>query len=1353
MKGQNQILVALILSLLSVVGAAHGSQSQVQQAPIIRGTVLAPGGVALLGASVSVRRLPSNYEVLRALLDGDPPPPPVAVARVDSAGRFALVVPTVAVWQVRVEAPGFVPMRYGLLPAANGVELPVVTLRPSVVTPVEVTDSAGVGLAGIAVRGASADNGVWKEPPAVGWRPAARRGRSDAAGRLRLLRARGERLDLFAYPPAALVATQARRVRRARMVLAPIASQRTLEVRETGGGAIAGVIVALAEGQWPLGRTGVDGRLELSDGAGSSLNLLLLAPDGRTRKVELPPVAEGSKAAPTVFRLAPTVSVEGRIAAARGGALASVLVWPSHDPGRFVLTDSRGRYAFEREPTRRLRLQAHGHGRPPLMWSVNANSRAVTAAEVTLAPGRGLSGRVVDSQGLGVAAAAVAILPAKGERKTVGLDRAVARAVTDAEGRFSFSALPAVGNLWVRAVAREANPVVLPLPALGEKEAPQELVLTLSRGRIATGLVIDTEEQPIASAEVRIHSTAGKALVDDDREVLTGSDGRFAVSGLQAGVVDLLVTAKGYAPATVHGIAVAAGHGRFELGTLVLEPGVALRGQVVDAAGQGVAAKIWVEPVGSEADARVLSIPTEDPDAEAGAEGRFVVDSLAAGVSLLLTIDAAEYLPQRIGPLTPPLAESLQVILEPAVQLSGRVTDAEGGPIAAAKLELHPASPTQPPASDAPWIRTVSRTALTDSEGQFQFEDVAPGRFEVEAYADGFQPAPMQIVELVDEAEPEALRFVLETGAVLTGQVLDSELEPVASARVRLGRAEGLSDTAGKFRVAGIIPGSVSAVVERAGFDRLVRELDIELGVSEEEFILQGGYAVSGRVVDGSDLPLGGAEVELEVLDADLFAEYRVRADQDGAFLFDRVAQGEYRVRGRLQGYAESEPKSRIRVVGAKVDDVEVHLQRGGRIEGEILGLDFDQLAQVEVRATAPERRERVGEVDFEGRFSVVDLEPDDWTVKAQLAGGQRQARARVTLAPGVASVSRDLEFGRGVTLSGLVLYAGAPVRAAQIDLRSQSPGERRKTTTDFEGRFRLEELQPGTYQLGVAHHGRGLIHNEVVSLASDRELLVEIETAAIVGSVVDSATGAPVDSAIVSLLQLLNTGGEGSKFSLSSDAQGLFQHDTLPGGRFRLLVQRDGYQATERTIEAPAGGTSTVRVELEPAAGLDVVATLSSGATPRYITLLGSDSAGRQFTETRAGFARGTPFPTLPAGEWNLLVSGTGGGVVETRVTVPSEPLQVALPAAGRLRVRVPDLVESESPATLTMATIAGQPFRHLAFGGLLEESWRLAGGRVIVEGVPAGQWMLRVQAADGRTWSATAASTGGPDIDVSLE
>jgi hypothetical protein len=355
--------------------------------------------------------------------------------------------------------------------------------------------------------------------------------------------------------------------------------------------------------------------------------------------------------------------------------------------------------------------------------------------------------------------------------------------------------------------------------------------------------------------------------------------------------------------------------------------------------------------------------------------------------------------------------------------------------------------------------------------------------------------------------------------------------------------------------------------------------------------------------------------------------------------------------------------------------------------------------------------------------------------------------------------MSRDLEFGRGLSLTGWVLHADEPLAGAEVSLRpaaAQGSGSlaERATVTDAAGRFELADLAAGSYQVGVTHRARNLIHNQLLALSGDRELLIEIETATVAGTVISARSARPIAAARISLLQTLEPTTTGSRFTLASDDAGRFRYDRLPGGQFRLSVNAEGFQPSERTVDVAPGGETQLQLELEPAAGLEVLVQLADGTIPEYVTLWGRSGRGESFSETRAVWREGlTPFSTLPAGDWELWISATGGTAVPRRVSVPSEPLALVLPNAGALQVRVPALVEGEPPALLTVLGADGRAHLHLAWGGQLQTSWPLTAGRATVEGVPAGSWSLEVQTADGRHFVGTAVTTGGPLVEVQLE
>src|SRR5262245_58166820 len=126
-----------------LLALAAGAPAPPAAAPVpIRGLVRGADGRPVPGARIELLPALSNYEGAVTLLAGRESPEPVAVAEADGSGRFSLTAPRPGVWRLAVRAPGFVPMQYFPLAAANAVELPPVALRRDAESAVEVRDGS-----------------------------------------------------------------------------------------------------------------------------------------------------------------------------------------------------------------------------------------------------------------------------------------------------------------------------------------------------------------------------------------------------------------------------------------------------------------------------------------------------------------------------------------------------------------------------------------------------------------------------------------------------------------------------------------------------------------------------------------------------------------------------------------------------------------------------------------------------------------------------------------------------------------------------------------------------------------------------------------------------------------------------------------------------------------------------------------------------------------------------------------------------------------------------------------------------------------------------------------------------------
>ena len=151
-----------------------------------------------------------------------------------------------------------------------------------------------------------------------------------------------------------------------------------------------------------------------------------------------------------------------------------------------------------------------------------------------------------------------------------------------------------------------------------------------------------------------------------------------------------------------------------------------------------------------------------------------------------------------------------------SVDLTGRISDAGGRPIAGATIDSWPNRYTteyRPIAKDAASPRTKA-----DSEGAFVFEDIEPGERVLTVEAEGYAPAWRRL-DLRRGFEP--VQVTLEPGRVVTGQVVDEEGKPVEGACVILdGDRHVHTDTSGAFSwiVEGRAPEKITVHVVKCRF-------------------------------------------------------------------------------------------------------------------------------------------------------------------------------------------------------------------------------------------------------------------------------------------------------------------------------------------------------------------------------------------------------------------------------------------------------------------------------------------------------------------------------------------------------
>ena len=1088
---------------------------------------------------------------------------------------------------------------------------------------------------------------------------------------------------------------------------------------------------------------------------------------------------------PAAAATEPLVLLEGPILtgrvldAASGKPLAGAQVSPANDPGRTVTTDEAGRFQLVAPASRRLALGVRAAGFLPRRVTLGpAQLKTGRVPTVALEPAARLHGRVVDGTGRGLPEAVVVAVPAADltYRQFAPTDPVAGRAASGADGSFTLDPLRPGAAFEVRASRPGFFPAAATAAAPPAGAPGRALSLALLPVRPLRGRVEDADRRPLAGVEIelRLARRAGLSVpevepgapADAGTRPRSDDAGRFVVPEPPAAEVDLLARKPGFAPVRRHGLRLPPGSGPVDVGTLVLRPGAELGGRIVDQRERPVAkARVFVVATLPPAGSAEERLRDAEPAATAAPDGRFVVRDQPRGVPLQLAVLAEGYLPALVRDVRPPTARPLLIRLAPAFALTGRVVAEDRQPVGGASVALAsrptvPGDPQRRPAGPP-----IVRLTTTRADGRFAVGALPPGDAELDVAAPGFVAVEDLAVSVPPSDPRQELTVVLARGSVLQGRITTTLKEPIAGVRVAVAGTTAFSDGEGLYLIEAVPAGGHDVQVSHPHYGRTFRRKTIEPGLNLLDVELEAGTVVSGRVLDESGGPVPGALLKLTSRDA-TGGSYSARSAEDGGFRLTPVARGRYSLRAEAAGFAPAELESEIQVERRPVGGIEIVLHHGAALAGRVLGLSADELTGVSVAARDAIGRSFPARLDADGRYRIDGLSAGDWQVRAALWAGQREVTARVVIAPADREVVRDLEFQRRLVLSGQVLYDEEPLPETQVAVRAERYAGERSVLTDYDGRFRLEDLEPDRYWLGLRNGTKLLVHNDTVELTEDRELLIRLQAATVSGRVVAADSGKPIADAL--LLLRHPAGAEGPEFLVTGGTgeDGSFELFHVPAAKYQLTARAEGFaQAVQELQVAGGSDVSGLELRLAPTQGLALNVRLASGLPPAQVHLLVQGLDGQTvIAETvhpqPSGDLRLT---TLPAGTWKLFVSGSGGGTVVNAITAPGEPVAVVLPAAGRLTVRVPALAggdsrESAHPspdalARLTIRDANQQPFWYLGLGGRIEQQWTLVGGVGSVAAVPAGHWTLLVEAPDGRSWSTTVSSSGAADQLVNLE
>ncbi|MFT5052991.1 MAG: protocatechuate 3,4-dioxygenase beta subunit, partial [Chlamydiales bacterium] len=255
-------------------------------------------------------------------------------------------------------------------------------------------------------------------------------------------------------------------------------------------------------------------------------------------------------------------------------------------------------------------------------------------------------------------------------------------------------------------------------------------------------------------------------------------------------------------------------------------------------------------------------------------------------------------------------------------RLTGRVVDEDNNPIADASVVLTKwgRSTFFFTEDDGSWDRSDDRSAKTDAEGVYQFDDLpAFNGFALVASHDDYGTTEVGEVGMEDSGLFEEPPIVLHPGFKVWGVITDTGGNIVPSASVVLSlpnlgsdpmdgpETKRLkSDATGGYEIKSVSPGMYALTVTADGYGRLImQKVQIEEGQDLELNVeLAVAQMIAGRVTSPGGIGVPGAKIQAYSMPGrGKMSRSQTLSDENGEFRFEDIPAGSYTIMASQKGF------------------------------------------------------------------------------------------------------------------------------------------------------------------------------------------------------------------------------------------------------------------------------------------------------------------------------------------------------------------------------------------------------------------------------------------------------------------
>ncbi|MFI8687005.1 carboxypeptidase regulatory-like domain-containing protein [Rossellomorea sp. NPDC077527] len=826
-----------------------------------------------------------------------------------------------------------------------------------------------------------------------------------------------------------------------------------------------------------------------------------------------------------------------------------------------TMTNGSGQYSFDSllPGSYSLIFTAIGYATQTLGGVVTSNATTTVDASLTRQAGA-LVGTVQDPNAVAIAGATVTIFQNNIQIGSV---------ITDSNGDYMVAGL-SPGSYTV--VVSAPNYTTEAVAAMIEDGQTTTLNITLNEdpGTLA-GFVRDTNNDPIAGGSVTVQISTGSGIIV--ATTVTAPDGSYAVPNLAPGNYTVVAAASNYQAAT-QGVTISSNATSIVNFNLASDPG-SISGIVTNAQTGTPITSVNVQVRIVDSSGAVISTVLTDEN------GQYVVNGLAPAVYTVV-VSAPDF---QTNAVTVQVSSNQtadgSIALQPDPgQITGTVVDSIGSnPISGAVVSIVNSS------------GNLITSVLTDMDGVFMVEGLAPDNYTVNVMANDFQNG--MVGALVSSGQTTPVSVVLNPDpGFITGSV--SPIVPNTIVQLRDVNNVLIDSVVvnqdGTFSFNNLTPGTYTVLASAPNYSTVQAGVSVLANQSStvDLILVPNPGSVSGIVTDNMGNPIGNAIVQ--IFDQNNILIGSGFTDSSGQYIVGNLPSGSFNVVVNSPGFGQVITGINLGV-GQDLTGVNVSLiPNPGIINGQVTNLTtgdpisgatvviIDGISQIQVASTT---------TSISGNYSVSGLAPGSYIVSASklnftteqtgaIVISDSGTRADLALGENPGSISGNVEDTNGNPITG---------NGIQISVFNENNVLVVSFLANSDGTYSIPSLAPGTYFVTAAAPN--------YSSSTVSAMVQSNQTTAVTNVLAAN----PVTLTVQVVIQNTSTPIEGSTVTIRhannipiatgiTDENGYVTFSSLPTGTLNITADAVSFGTDTKTVIGNPGDILFAELSLAPNPG-----------------------------------------------------------------------------------------------------------------------------------------------------------------------